>query len=341
MISLRKSVTELERLEELHRKALNCYSGALRSTEQNAIELDAAEAAHFRTQLQALRDQLKADAATSELEAVQSSFEVELKDYHDKASGQIRHLRQEVQAAAAAVETFAGSITESEVNLDSGIQRELNSLNKSASSNDIEAIRGAIHASTAKIAADLKEMRSSNQLAIAQLKDEIRLLHQQVRSTRRSQAPDPLEGSPQINGRMQEFIQRKTPFSVLLVVIRNWEGLQNCYAADTIEGALRGFQSRFENILPSSALVGRWAKNQFAAILSTAPSNAMEMSREVVRKLSEPVMVQDGVQDGEQEKGATRSIAFNSQAGVIEFGRDSDLAKFQARLKQLADALAG
>lgn len=339
MISLRKSVTELDRLEELHRKALQCYSGALRSTEQNAIELDAAEAAHFRAQLQALRDQLKADGPPNELEAVQTSFEAELKEYHDKASGQIQHLRQEVQAAAAAVESFAGSITESDENLESGIQRELNSLNKTAASNDIEAIRGAIHASTAKIAADMKEMRSSNQLAIAQLKDEIRLLHQQVQSGRRPQTPDPSEEShEQMSGRMQEFIRKKTPFSVLLVVIRNLEGLQNCYAADTIEGAVRGFQSRFENILPSTAIVGRWAKNQFAAILSTAPSNAMEMSREVVRKLTEPVIIP---QNGEPEKGVSHSIAFHSQAGVIEFGRDSDFAKFQARLKQLADALAG
>ncbi len=67
-------------------------------------------------------------------------------------------------------------------------------------------------------------------------------------------------------------------------------GLQNCYSADVIAGALRGFQARFENILPSSAIVGRWAKDQFAAILSTAPGNAIEMSSEVVRKLSEPFL---------------------------------------------------
>ena len=62
MISLRKTATELERLEELHRAAVNCYSQALRSTEQNAIELDAAQAAHFRGQVQALRDQLRAES---------------------------------------------------------------------------------------------------------------------------------------------------------------------------------------------------------------------------------------------------------------------------------------
>jgi GGDEF domain-containing protein len=334
MISLRKTATELERLEELHRTAVNCYSQALRSTEQNAIELDAAQATHFRTQLQALRDQLRAEAGTGDLESVQRSFDTELKAYRDKTGEQVQRLRREVQAAAAALESFTISITESEVNLESGLKRELNILNQSAASDDIREIRGAIRASTAKIADSIQQMRSSNQLSIAQLKDEIRLLHQEVQAARRSQTPDPSSESHQrITGRMEEFIKKNTPFSVLLVVVRNLGGLQNCYSTDVIEGAVRGFQARFENILPSSAFVGRWTTDQFAAILSTAPGNAMEMSSEVVRKLSEPFL--------EKEKGATHSIIFNPRAGVIEFSPGSDLAKFQARLKQLADALAG
>ncbi len=334
MISLRKTATELERLEEMHRTAVNCYSQALRSTEQNAIELDTSQAEHFRTQLQALRDQLRADAGSREMETVQTSFETELKDYRDKAGAQIQKLRREVQAAAAAVESFAGSINESEVNLESGLKRELNSLSQSATSNDIQVIRTAIRTATAKIAESVDQMRASNHLAIAQLKDEIRLLHQEVKAARRSQTPDPAAESRQrITGRMEEFIKKNTPFSVLLVVVRNLDGLQNCYSADVIASALRGFQGRFENILPSSAIVGRWAKDQFAAILSTAPGNAIEMSSEVVRKLSEPFV--------EQSKGGSHSIVFNPRAGVIEYSPGSDLVKFQVRLKQLADALAG
>ncbi len=334
MISLRKTVTELERLEELYSSALNGFSQALHSTEQNAIELDTAQAAHFRSQLQALRDQLRGDAGARELESVQTSFDNELKDYRHKAAEQIQRLRREVQAAAAAVESFAGSINESEVNLESGLKRELSNLKQSAASDDIQVIRGAIHASTAKIAASIQQMRSSNQLAIAQLKDEIRLLHQEVQATRRSQTPDPSSaGRQRIAGQMEEFIKKNAPFSVLLVVVRNLDGLQNCYSTGVIDSALAGLQSRFEGMLPSSAVLGRWAKDQFAAILRTAPGNAIEMSSEVVRKLSEPFL--------EQEKGRTHSIIFNPRAGVIEYSAGSDFAKFQARLKQLADALTG
>jgi GGDEF domain-containing protein len=133
-----------------------------------------------------------------------------------------------------------------------------------------------------------------------------------------------------MNGRMEELIKKDASFSVLLVVVRNLDGLQNCYSANVMGGALRGFQSRFENIVPS-AIVGRWAKDQFAAILTTASSNAIQMSSEVVRRLSEPFL--------EQEGGRACSIVFNPRAGVMEFGPGSDLAKSQARLKQLADAL--
>jgi GGDEF domain-containing protein len=177
-------------------------------------------------------------------------------------------------------------------------------------------------------------MRASNQLAVAQLKDEIRLLHEEVQTARQSQKPDPsAESRQRITSRMEEFINNDKAFSVLLVVVRNLDGLRNCYSASVIDSALRGFQSRFENILPSSSAIGRWAKDQFAAILSTAPGNAMDMSADVVRKLSQPFV--------EQDNGATQSIAFHPQAGVIECSPGSDPAKFQARLKQLADTLAG
>ncbi len=262
-----------------------------------------------------------------------ASFDSELKDYRDKTRDQVQRLRQEVQAAAAAVESFAGSISESEGNLESGLKRELNSLKQRAFSNDVQEIRGAIHASTSKIAASIEQMRSANQLAIAQLKDEIRLLHQEVQAARRSQTSDPaLEGRQRINGRMEEFIRKNTPFSVLLVVVRNLEGLQNCYSASVIASALRGFQTRFQNLVPSSVIVDRWANNQFVAILNSTPGHAIDMSSVVVRGLSEPFL--------EQDQGGAHSVVFNPRAGVIEFRPGWDVAKLDAKVKELAEALS-
>ena len=334
MISLLKTATELDRLEELNRTALECYAQALRSTEQNAIEVDAQQAAQFRKQLEALRDQLRADAGARELSAVQTAFESQLKGYRDSAQEQIQRLRREVQEAASIVETFTVSISDSESLLESGLKRELNSLNQSAKSDDIRQIRDAIQTSTGKIAQSVEQMRSSNQLAIAQLKDEIRVLHQEVQAAKRVQTSgEPqMESNKRMTGRMEDLAKTNATFSVLLVVVRNLEGLQNCFSANVLDSALRGFQARFTNSIPGSATVDRWTKDQFAAILSTAPANAIEMSTDVVRKLSAPFV--------EQENGSTRSVIFAPRAGVIEYTAGSDMAKFQTRLKQLAEALA-
>lgn len=331
MISISKTVNELDRLEALHRAAVNCYLDALRSSGQHVVEVEASEAAHLRSQLEALRDQLQADATARQLESVQSSFDAELKDYGEKTRAQIQRLRKDVQAAVAAVETFAGSVSESEILLEHGLKRELQQLNKTAASGDIQEIRGAIQDATAKIGASVDQMRTCNQLAIAQLKDEIRLLHQEVQASRQAKA-DPAPDAARADSSIEDLIRRNTSFSILLVVVRNFHGLRNSYSENVIANAIRDFQTRFDNILPAPAMVRRWSENQFAAILGTPPANAMKMSDEVIRKLSGPFI--------QNEQGAAHSVVFTPRAGVIEFRPGSDPVKFLAKLKQLAEALA-
>ena len=320
MISLRKTADQLD-----------CYSQALRSTAQNVIELDQAEAARFRSHLEALRQRLQSGSSPRDMETIQNSFDAALKNYHDTATKQVEGLRREIKAAATAVESFAGSIYETEESVETGLKQELTRLKKAASGDDIQAIRGAIGASTARIAASIEQMRSATHLAIAQLKDEIRLLHQQVSASQPRRTDPSAESHRRIQARMDDFMHENTPFSVLLVVVRNLEGLENCYSTQAIDNALRGFETRFENILPVSTVFGRWSRDQFAAILNTPPASAMDMSRDVVRKLSEPFF--------ESKDGARQSLAFNPRAGVIEFTAGSDPAKFQAKLKQLAETL--
>ena len=326
MISLRKTADQLD-----------CYSQALRSTAQNVIEVDETEAARFRSDLEALRARLQSNSSPRDLEMIQYSFDAELKDYHQKTTKRIEGLRREVKAAASAVESFAGSIYETEDTVETGLKQELSRLNKAASSDDIQVLRGAIAASTAKIAASIQQMRSATHLAIAQLKDEIRVLHEQVSASRPKETDPSAESHQRIQAGIDDFMRKSAPFSVLLVVVRNLEGLENCYSTQAIDNALRSFETRFENILPVSTVFGRWARDQFAAILSAPSASAMDMSADVVRKLSEPFVAYE---KGESKDAARQSLAFNPRAGVIEYSPGSDPAKFQAKLKQLAETLA-
>jgi len=335
LISLRKTATELDRLEDLSRVAVSCYSQALRSTEQHAVEVDAAELAHFREQLQALQTRLQAAGQPGQLESVQTSFDDELRDYQDRTRQQIERLRKDIKEATAAVEEFASSVTANGTELEKGLKRELQQLNQAAASDDLNEVRGAIRTATAKISASVEQMRSANQAVIAQLKDEIRLLHDEIRASRRptpAQDSGAKESRQKLDRQIDAMIQSGASFSVLLVVVSNLEGMRNCHSQSLIEAGLRSFESRFASVVPGAAMTGRWGVDQFAAVLGTEPANALAMSNSVVQRMSMPFV--------EQDLGASRSLSFGVKAGVVEFRPGADPEKFQSKLKQLAGALA-
>jgi GGDEF domain-containing protein len=128
-------------------------------------------------------------------------------------------------------------------------------------------------------------------------------------------------------------MQQGSPFSILLVVVTNLEGMRNCHSPKVIESGLRNLESRFSSIVLGAAMIGRWSQDQFAAVLSTEPANAIAMSSDVMQKLSTPFV--------EQDQGTAGNLVFNVKAGVIEFRPGADPTKFQSKVKQLASALAG
>src|ERR1017187_8787068 len=65
-----------------------------------------------------------------------------------------------------------------------------------------------------------------------------------------------------LNSPMEELARRGRPFSVLLAVVKNLEGLLNCHSPKVLESGLNTFKVRLENKLPGSATVGRWNKDR-------------------------------------------------------------------------------
>lgn len=333
MISIRKAVSDLDRLEELSRTAVSCYSQAVRSAEEHAVEVDAAQLSHFREQLQNLEARLQKTADAQELQAVQEGFDAELRAYQEKTKNKIQQLRKDMLAAKEAVEALANSITGSESDLDVDLKQELQRLNRLSESESLQELREGIHKATTRIAASFEQMRSANRMAIAQMRDEIRILHQEIQAARQRPA-DPvvvIESQKRINSRMEDLQRRGATFSVVLVVVNNLEGLRNCYSEELIENGLKSFERRLANTLPDAVMVGRWSTDQFAAVLNAPPGNAIALSQQVSKTLSAPFV--------EIDRGKPEALKFGVKAGVTEFRPGGDASKFQFKIQQLAMAL--
>lgn len=332
MISLRKTVNQMEQLDDFKRAAIECEALSIGAVKEYAVEVDAAQVADFRERLQVLKDRLKPDTTAEQLRQLIASFTEELREYSRTTNERIQRLRKDVQAASQAVEVFAENIATSSTGLDSEMKRELKRLEGASQSDNLSEVRGIIKTASAAIGSSFDRMQSANKMAIAQLKDEIRLLHQEVETTRKwNSVAQSLETSNQqeMFQKIGSLLRQKTAFSLILIAVRNLRGLESCHPKPAIESALASMHVRFQNALPKGSATGRWMEAQFVASVIAEPAAAMQMSRELSKKLSGVYVVE-----------GARSVNLEVTAGVIDWKARSEPSSLRRRLEQLSEALA-
>ena len=334
MISILKTGSEMERLEKFKNVVLECYGLAIASTEQNVIEVDYARASLFRAELQALANELSEAATPEQVQKIQDLFREDLREYRDNTHEKLRQLRKEMEAALSALEEFAGGTAARGDTHEKDLKQALKSLEAAAFSGRFEEIRAAIRAASADILSSFERMRAQNQFAVAQLKDEIRLLHQKIQAGRPSRpAASETWNRQDIDHRIDELLKQNTSFCLVLIVLKNLKPLVSRYSSAAVEEALQALQARLRDTLGEASMLARWTANQFIGILSVSPSSAMAASRDAAQKLAEPYSF--------THNGVRSTLVFQVASGVVDHKAGSDVLKFQPKLASLSVALGG
>lgn len=333
MISLRKSVNELERLSELHQAAAECYAFTLRSVAQYAIEIDAGEAAEFRRHVEAMGEDWRAADSSSKMRSVQASLRGEMRDYQERASARLTRLRNDLDATAKALEGFAAGIAASGEEHQTRTDSELEHLNRVAESDSLVEMRRGVRMAAAEIASSLERMRCAHQMAIAQLKDEIRVLHEERQGERQSRAGGS-ESSCWTREKMEDkiagLVRENQPFCLLFVSVRNLHWLETRYSPSILEGALKAMLQRIHGAAGANAILGRWALQTFTVILDAPPDGPIALTREITRKLAGGYSV--------QENGVSYEVKMDATVGTLDRGAE-DEAAFSKKLAQVSRAL--
>src|SRR5271163_1368749 len=103
----------MDRLQELHRVAVECLAGFIGSTSQYAVNVHPGELEQFREHLDALEKLIHFAAPPEDLRTARASFRGELRDYQQQVHQRVENLREEVKSAAAAMQTFADGVVAS------------------------------------------------------------------------------------------------------------------------------------------------------------------------------------------------------------------------------------
>jgi GGDEF domain-containing protein len=342
LISIRKSVDDLtraeqlEKREELSKAMLDCYALAIDSAAHYAIEVDPALAVTLRARLQGIKEQSQAAVSAVELHSAQSSFRGELRDYRDKSTAQLKKLRAEVANATAAMTLFADSVASNGENHELEVRAHLHTLEGAGRSKNIEEIRGGIFAVVAGIQSSMEQIQRGNQLVVAQLQDEIRVLHLQMDAERKSLFTDRASGAwnrQKIDIHLDNLLRQNQPFCLLLVWVRNFKRLESQHSRSVVDDTLKAIVGRFAALAGDDAVLGRWSEDQFIAVLDVEPAAAIPLAADATRKLSGSYAI--------QENGLARTVTVQATAGVVDRAANADPSTFRQKLDQLAGAISG
>jgi GGDEF domain-containing protein/uncharacterized protein YqeY len=286
MISIRNSLTELERSHQIRAAVLDCYVGAIKNIAHYAIDLDQEITASHRKYLETLAVEVAADAPEVVVES-RATLRGLLRDYRDKASQYLVNMREELAGTARALQEILDSLAQADGDHEKNLHAALGKLRQVAAASGFAALGTVISTVADSIETSLEQVRKQHQLTTSQFLVEIHMLHKRI---------DTLEAAASMKevtrfATREELSERirATPagqYCLLLVGARGLRRAEVHFGKDAGEELFGAFAKRLRNSLPTSSMIARWGSEEFAAILVAKKSEAMASAKWVTEHLS-------------------------------------------------------
>jgi GGDEF domain-containing protein len=317
---------QLDRLQCLEQ----CYALAIRSAADYALDFDSSLIKEFQKHVHALEERVQGEASTEALRSIQASFRGELRDYRDKVQVYIQRLKSDLEGATEMMKTFATTFVANGADVEQKVRGELHNLEHAAESDDIGKLRESVRSATQEISRSYDELNKANQLVIAELQHEIRLLHREMESERRAAWTDAESGAwvkRKIDDRIEDLLKAADPFCVIVILVQNLKRLEMQCSKTLVSGALGALVKRCYGVVGEGTVVARLSEDKFAAVIEVESRAAHAIAHELGERLSNRYSV--------QENGIAQNISLRITCGAVDRARSGDATEFHRRLHQM------
>ena len=194
MISLKKSIADIEDNERRFETALACYLAAITSMERHAVPVQEDLVYRHRTELKSLRRKIKEEPVTRILEQARQALDRELGAHCDKARQVLEQKGEEVRriirTLAEATATLTAHNEEHSGHLNS-FTRQLETI---ARIDDLSQIRRKLSQEVTALKSYVVAIRKDNQTSVDRLRDEVRWFQQRLEKAEALASTDRLTG---------------------------------------------------------------------------------------------------------------------------------------------------
>ncbi len=271
-------------MRNVERTAVESYCAALQTAESYLVEVDPADAEQTRAAVREVCATVERSADSAALQDSSSRFRAVLRDYQQRAHEQIHRLRGDLESALVAMQGVADSLSARDSDHREKLSHELVRLRATSGLQDVTKIRAGILSTVQGIETCVNRMERENQLVIAQLCDEIRVLHERVESVSKQSSLDPITG---LFNRHQTEVHIETvashnsvqPVSLVYLAVRNYKLLCHQSGREVVEAAMAALGARARGIFGEDAHLGRWSDDELLVVLRGDPAHALSLSK--------------------------------------------------------------
>lgn len=285
MISIRHSISDLEKSEHLRSLVLDCYVSGIKGLAQYAVELDELTTAAYRNHVASLAREVET-AAPDAISESRATLRGLLRDYHDKACRHVAQLREELERTASGLERLIDSMSQNDGDHESRLREAQKSLRSLAQDPAGVAIAHLLRGVADTIDHAIEQFRQQQQLATSQFLGEIHQLHQRIATLESEASKNDLTkllDRSEIEARLG---LTQTGGSLLLLTAQGLQRAAVQFGREVAQELAAAFVKRLRNNVPPEAMVGRWSEEEFLVFHQSAKNEALIAAKSLTQQLS-------------------------------------------------------
>ncbi len=309
----------------LRRAALDCHQSTVRLMGEYAIEISSDLAIRYREQIGLLGKRFKAAEEPAALAEAQRDLAEEARLYFEESTHRVARLREDFGSAARALSELVSSITSNNDDHEKLLENELEGLAQLAVMADAAELRQGLQQTTARLTEYVKRIRADNRFVVAQLRDEIRTLQDQVQSLEHQTSKPAGAGAEGVSPEecAREWVEDGKTFCGLFICLPS----KNDSRQQVPNGEGPDVRSAVEAALPPPAKIGAWSDGVLCALAEVDKSTMLRVSKNLQQSLTG------------KGTGAFRAPRPSAPSGVVDFRPGDSLPSFLHRANSLIAAL--
>ena len=277
MISLKRYIDSEHTSAALLRALLEVYKGTLAATGAAAAQACPSLESSLEKQLAAIGEQMTAAETPEAIDAAGSRAASQLDLWGEQAEQDLKRKTADVKELLVTLAHTASSVAASDAEHVLRFDALTARLEKIATLDDVAQLRSAVLSSAKELRKSVEIMSQSTRVVLKEMQSELDEYQAKLEAAQKMAAQDVLTGlmnRHRIELAIERRIQRGKPFSVGLVDLDGFKGINDRLGHQSGDDLLRQFSADLKSNTRATDSVGRWGGDEFVIVFDGSAAEA-------------------------------------------------------------------